>query len=384
MKTETQQEDVEMPSSENTSTNQEATVSNNDGDKPTEEKTGKPVQSAQQTQSLAKQGERSLSAFLAASDPRDIAEKRKINQAVALGQMTREQAEEVAKRPRRPGALQMASDVTLHSQLGVALFVGRRGDKPKGLSPIVGLTRFAKRVVEIWRASSEDDPYADHVLLDIEDAYEIAKKRLEKMSRDVRLAMDDYIDMDFSDTAMKSKKPTVVQAEFHCAWAWRGLKLVKQYDDLVKLALGGKHIGLYTEEDWTAIVHETGRGIRHMFLQGEYWIYTGIGRENVVEGDRFAKEAYEKYIKRNRNGYLLIDGDVISGARRAKLAPKIIGNPRADRLRALKMMKDKADDEEKRQEPRVIVKKAAKTSQDTGKSSSKETLKLKKSAAKES
>ncbi|ODS23550.1 integrating conjugative element protein [Candidatus Endobugula sertula] len=389
MKTEKQQEDVDMPSSEQNNTNQEATVSNNsDDDKSTPEPASKPSPGSPQASPSEKSAGNGMSAFLAISsdsDPRAIAEKRKLNMAVARGEMTQEEADEIAKRPRTPGAFKSISgEVTLRTKLAVSLFTGRRGNPSKHLSPIIGLTRFAKRSVEIWTAAEQDDPYADHVLLHIEEAYDTAKKRLDNMTKDVGSAMEDYLDIDFEDSAMSSKKPTTLQAEFHCSWAWRGLKLVKQFDDLVKLALGGKHIGLYTEEDWIAIVHETGRGIRHMFLRSEYWIYTGIGRENVKADDRFAQEAYEKYVKGNRKDFLILDDDVINGVRRAKLSPKIKGNPRAERFRAMNKLRDKAENDGKKKKTSVIMKSSGKKTTDTGKPSGKKTLKLKKNAERES
>lgn len=387
MKTEKQQEDVDMPSSEQNNTNQEATVSNNnDDDKSTPETASKPSPGSPKASPSDKSAGSGMSAFLAmSSDPRAIAEKRKLNMAVARGEMTQQEADEIIKRPPTPGAFKsMVGEVTLHTTLAVALFTGRPGNLSKQLPPIIGLTRFAKRSVEIWTAAEQDDPYADHVLLHIEEAYDTAKKRLDNMTKDVSAAMEDYLDIDFEDSAMSSRKPTTLQAEFHSPWAWRGLKLLKQYDDLVKLALGGKHIGLYTEEDWIAIIHETGRGLRHMFLRSEYWIYTGIGRENVKADDRFAKEAYEKYVKGNRKDFLMLDDDVINGVRRAKLSPKIKGNPRAERFRAMNQLRDKAENEGKKKKTNVIVKPSGKKTTDTGKPSGKETLKLKKNAKRES
>lgn len=321
---------------------------------------------------------------LNAADFQRIAEKRKQEEAIAKGLVTREQLNEEAKRPPRPGALKMTSEVAMHTQLGVALFYGRKGNQKKRIAPIVGLARFAKKVAEVWRASSEDDPYADYILLCIEDAYETASVRLERMTKDVEVAVKEDIEMIISTEFMESKKPTLLKTEFSCPWAWRGLKLLKTYDHLVRMALAGRHIGLYTNEDWQAIVYESARGIRHMFIQAEKWMYTGIGRENIVEDDDYAKQAYETYLSKNKKDCLSLDDDVINGNRRARLSPEIKGNPRAVRYRAMRKMKRKADAEEIKIIQDDIKRHGGEENvHNNAKKGEKKTLKLKKKVMKE-
>ena len=326
------------------------------------------------------------SAFdLDANDLKRIAEKRKQENAIAKGFVTREQLNEEAKRPPRPGALKMTSEVAMHTQLGVALFYGRKGNQQKRIAPIVGLARFAKKVAEVWRAAGEDDPYADYVLLCIEDTYKTASARLERMTKDVEVSVKEDIEMIISTDFMESKKPTVLKTEFACPWAWRGLKLLKAYDHLVRMALAGRHIGLYTNEDWQAIVYESARGIRHMFIQAEKWMFTGIGRENIVEDDDYAKQAYETYLSKNKRDCLSLDDDVINGKRRARLSPEIKGNPRAVRYRAMRKMKKKADAEEVKTMQDDIKRHGGEEKENNNaKKGEKKTLKLKKNVVKES
>lgn len=322
---------------------------------------------------------------LDANDLKRIAEIGKQEKAIAKGLVTREQLNEEAKRPARPGGMKMTSEIAMHTQLGVALFYGRKGNQKKSIAPIVGLARFAKKVAEVWRAAGEDDPYADYVLLCIEETYETASARLERMVKDVDVAVKEDIDMIISTDFMESKKPTLLQTEFVCPWAWRGLKLLKSYDHLVRMALAGRHIGLYTNEDWEAIVYESARGIRHMFLQADKWMYTGIGRENIVEDDDYAKQAYETYLNKNKKDCLALDEDVMNGKRRARLSPEIKGNPRAVRYRAMRKMKKKVDTEEvKRIQDDIKRNGGEEKLSDNVKNSEKKTLKLNKNVIKES
>lgn len=319
------------------------------------------------------------------SDLEKVAKARMQDKAIAKGLITKEQAEEQAKRPPRPGALRMASEVEFHTQLGVALFYGRKANPQRRIAPVVGLARFAKKVAEVWRAAGEDDPFADFVLLEIEACYDKADERLNRVLKDVELAVKTDIDMDMPDEFMVSKKPTRLKTQFVCPWAWRGLKLLIKYDKLVRLALAGRHIGLYTSEDWDAIVYESARGIRHMFLQADKWLYTGIGRENFKQKDDYARKAEETYEKKNRKACLEIDEDVMTGTRRAKLSPEIKGNPREERYRALRKLIKKADAEEiKVINEDIKINGGIKKMKDNVENKSNKRLKLKSSGKKES
>jgi len=223
---------------------------------------------------------------------------------------------------KRPGQMKMRSHVKVHSDLAAALFVGRKGDRQKKILPVVGLARFARQVGSIWDAARKDDPYADKVLLDIEkafnDALAIADKKLKDVKKMVESDMELMIDSDF----MESASPTVIEIDFYSPWAFRGLKLLQQYDRLVRMALAGRHIGLFTTEDWRGIVYEVAKPIRHTYIQSNKWVHTGVTRDDIAANNQVARKAKDVYLKKG-NAFLIIDADVMKGERRAELAPVI-------------------------------------------------------------
>lgn len=217
-----------------------------------------------------------------------------------------------------PGAMQMSAVVKFHSTQSINLFRGRKGDPAKGVRPIIGLARFARQVSLVWSAASIDDPYADQVLLDIENAYETAKAALESREKNMRDLLDGM--EDFEVTLQASVDPVEITLQFYSPWGFRGAMLLKQFDKLVRMALTARHIGIFTESDWLSIVRDSARALRHMFNEVDGWVSTGVKREDIRNNTAVAKRAANRYSELKK-GFLVVDQEVIDGLYRAKLSP---------------------------------------------------------------
>ncbi len=219
-----------------------------------------------------------------------------------------------------PGPMQMSAKVQLHSKMAINLFRGRKHNPDTGEFAIIGAARFARQVAMVWSASASDDPYADATLLAIESAYASAKQTLKSKREAVQAVLDG--DMDgFEIDMQESVEPVELELRFVSPWGFRASALIKEFDELVRMALTAKHLGLFVDEDWKHVVHESSRVIRHMFEQVNRWIGTGIKRSNMREDDKKAKAAKLAYAKHFKHPIELKD-DVLSGKRRARLAPR--------------------------------------------------------------
>lgn len=217
-----------------------------------------------------------------------------------------------------PGAMQMSAVVKFHSTQSINMFRGRKGDPEKGIRPIIGLARFARQVSLVWSAAAIDDPYADQVLLDIEQAYDAAKMSLEAKEKTMTNLLEGLDD--FEVTLQASVQPVQITLQFYSPWGFRGAMLLKQFDKLIRMALTARHIGIFTEEDWVSIVRDAARSLRHMFNEVDGWVSTGVKREDIRNSTNVAKRAAARY-EEIKKGYLVVDQEVISGLYRAKLSP---------------------------------------------------------------
>jgi hypothetical protein len=77
---------------------------------------------------------------------------------------------------------------------------------------------------------------------------------------------------------------------------------------------------LFGEDDWTAVVRDSSRVLRHIFALPNRWISTGANREDFRKKTKVAKRAIGMYtaIKESR---LEPSEAVMNGEIRAKLAP---------------------------------------------------------------
>ncbi len=217
-----------------------------------------------------------------------------------------------------PGAMQMSAVVKFHSTQSINMFRGRKGDPEKGIRPIIGLARFARQVSLVWSAAAIDDPYADQVLLDIEQAYDAAKMSLDAKEKTMTNLLEGLDD--FEVTLQASVQPVQITLQFYSPWGFRGAMLLKQFDKLIRMALTARHIGIFTEDDWVSIVRDAARSLRHMFNEVDGWVSTGVKREDIRNGTNVAKRAAARY-EELKKGYLVVDQEVISGLYRAKLSP---------------------------------------------------------------
>ena len=219
---------------------------------------------------------------------------------------------------KRPGQLRTRGEITLHTRIAHRLFYGRRKDEKKGTKPITGLVRFAQNMNHISELASCDDPYADAVILQVEQtltevesllkAHVMALEDLLSGSEDIRITVHDSVD------------PIIVPLEFKTTFGFLAAKILSRYDKLVRLAQSAKHVGLFFEEDWGRVVRKSGRAIRHAFQLSSSYRFAGASRGDFAVQNAIAQSAVEKY------GAL--PQAILEGSKRGKFAPPIVHKTR--------------------------------------------------------
>lgn len=234
-----------------------------------------------------------------------------------------------------PGKLVMKASMQLHTRLAVNMFRGRRADESRGVHAIMGLLGFAQKLSIVWTAAGNDDPIADLYLIRVEEAFDKATALLSTTTSVIRELLSD---MDgFEIDVSESDKPVTVDMQFLTPWAWQGASLLRQYDELIRMCLTARHLGLLTQDEWQQTVRKVGNAIRHLFKVPDDYLFTGLRRFRM--GGRI-KRARSMYAKR---GMVMptIPTEVLSLSRRSRFAPPIKPYIEADKKSRLKAFQRK-------------------------------------------
>lgn len=228
------------------------------------------------------------------------------------------------------GGLSTDATMTLHTRLAASLWYGRQEDRRNNVYSIVGMTRFARQVAEVWRESALDNPVADWVLISIEERYEVAAKTIGDNLEAARRLMDEGMVFDHVSDAV-STKPLTVELNFHNQWSYRMAMLLKKYDDIIRICLTAKHIGIFSDEDWKRLVLDSGSRFRS--VTGAVTRDPGVHLERSwfgdyssgerVERDKRLKKARRKISKLGKK-MPYIPREVFKGELRPKFAPRIL------------------------------------------------------------
>ncbi len=213
----------------------------------------------------------------------------------------------------RPGRMRTQGEIVLHTRVAHRLFYGRRRDDKAKIKSIIGLVRFSTNVNGIFECAANDDPWADAVLLKIEDRFTAANKLVKENIEVLEQLLDDMEGL--SICLNESVKPITLPVEFRTVYGFMGARLLGQYDKLVRLGLVARHVGLVFADDWGRLVFAPGRKIREVFWLSSAYRYTGVTRNDVAANNEVARRAAAKYGE--------LPQDVLKGLRRAKHAPVI-------------------------------------------------------------
>lgn len=224
------------------------------------------------------------------------------------------------------GGLSTDASMTLHTRLAASLWHGRQEDRRRNIYSIVGMTRFARQVADVWRESSLDNPVADWVLITIEERFEVAEKTINDNLAAARELLDDHAVFDHVSEAVSSK-PLAVELNFHNQWSYKLAMLLKKYDDITRICLTAKHIGIFSDEDWKRLVLESGSRFRS--VTGAVSMDPGVHMERswfgdgTGERDKRLKKARRRISRMGRK-MPYIPPEIFRGEKRPKMAPKIL------------------------------------------------------------
>ena len=217
---------------------------------------------------------------------------------------------------RSPGVLRGQVWLTIQTRQAQQLVRGRNGTAEK--PAITGLVGFANQLRVIWQAARNDDPYADWWLIKVHETLDGARQLINKRQTEVDARLDQMTAMDV--VVAESLRPYRVPLRFANPYAYRGARLIAEYDTLVRTVLTGMHIGLLDSETSDGLLKPCTRRMRGVFAQPQNYRSLGIDREAVHKGTGKAARAAESMG--------IVPDDVLRGERRAPLAPRPMQFPK--------------------------------------------------------
>jgi integrating conjugative element protein (TIGR03761 family) len=200
--------------------------------------------------------------------------------------------------------------LTLQTRQAWQLVRGRNGTG--GKQPIIGLGLFADWLRVIWQAARADDPYADWWLIKVHEAIADRDALLQRLQRalDEQLAQMGSIEV----AVAESEHPYRMPLRFANPYAYQAARLVSKYDALVCAALTACHIGMLDGADRRQVIELGGRKIRSLFILPQGYRFLRIDRAGILKGGGKSTQAVQTMG--------VLPGDVLSGERRAPLAPR--------------------------------------------------------------
>ncbi len=200
-----------------------------------------------------------------------------------LRQMSQSEARRQA--PAAPVVVQPASRVaklgqladatpdtmTLHTKDAYRMFTGRPEDAESGLAPIPGGKRFAAVLKSIWHLSTNDNPYADWILVRMYAGLVAIRAHLARAITAREEAIDLLKRKGLTLSVMASRSPKTVELGFRSPYGYATAEAIVEFDYYVRMIKTFIHKDRMSDVEGRAAIREVGREMRALFLEPIRW-----------------------------------------------------------------------------------------------------------------
>ncbi|WP_296258002.1 MULTISPECIES: PFL_4669 family integrating conjugative element protein [unclassified Pseudomonas] len=208
------------------------------------------------------------------------------------------------------GSLRSSMTLTLHTHHAARLWQGRIARE--GVHAIMGMAGYIGVTNLLKQASSQDDPFADWFMLQLEEKLAQAKSEMLALTEQVSLVERDLpTQIDIGDNL--NIHPVTLPLFIGSQLGFLAVYLLTDYDTLVRRVLLAHHTALIGRSDMEIWIDRGAHQLRSLFGLAQRYRLAGVSRGDMAANNARAREAVEKFG--------LPPQDILEGTRRSQFAP---------------------------------------------------------------
>lgn len=221
-----------------------------------------------------------------------------------------------------PGKLTASVDtLTFHNRYVKMMIEGRKPQKKDGktVSGIIGLKLFAAITRDCIKSAQADDPFADLVLITLEQSEQRCRDKLISLSKKVDEALS-IVPTGVSLSGVESVEPMYFQVAFSAnPYASRAAYLLLNFDECLNKVWAARFKGLLGTNEANDFNQLAQRAVRAYFSKAKIYRHFGINRKDIVLTTARGAEAIKHY----QRHHLELSEPVIKRELRGQFAPVI-------------------------------------------------------------
>ncbi|QHB28835.1 integrating conjugative element protein [Pseudomonas monteilii] len=211
------------------------------------------------------------------------------------------------------GSLRSSITLTLHTHHAARLWQGRTARE--GVFGIMGMAGYISVTNLLKQASSQDDPFADWFMLQLEEKVLQAKAELLALTEQVKLVERDLpTQVSIGDNL--NIHPVTLPLFIGSQLGFLAVYLLTDYDTLVRRVLLAHHTALIGRVDMEHWIDGGAHLLRSLFSMSQQFRLAGVSRDDMAANNARAREAVEKFGTPPQ--------DILEGRRRSQFAPPIV------------------------------------------------------------
>lgn len=197
--------------------------------------------------------------------PRFVQYEERLRQLEAINAAKKAQTPTLAQQVSGIGSLESEGDdsMTLHTRDAMRLFVGRpAGD---GQRAIAGGRRVAASLRQLWGLSSNDNPYADWMLVQFDEHAQEMRKALTGAAERTLNRLESMRQKGLSYSVLKSAAPVNVSLGFVSPYGYAVATAVVEFDWLSRVVKSAQRRDVLSSAEAHDLLFETKRKCRSVF-----------------------------------------------------------------------------------------------------------------------
>lgn len=234
------------------------------------------------------------------------------------------------------GSLRSDVQLTLHTHHAARIWLGRPKNELK--HGIIGLAGFCAIINRLSRGASQDDPYSDWWMVQLEDKVnesDLALRAIDQRLDDVMANLPPAISISNNLSIQPVSLPLFIANPL----GFKAVYLLTAYDEIVRRILLAQHVGLIGRREMERWIDEGAAVLRKLFGLAQLYKFSGACRDDFAANNARADAARQMYER-----YGEIPQDILEGTRRSTFAPPITrGQPPADAEVLLDDMSEQED-----------------------------------------